>query len=246
MNNGLYAYWETIINLLKAYALIIIILGIFIYILKKYFNKYTRIVLSTVLPLFLFIKLAEDYIRNELAVFDGEIYLILAQYISNDITLLMKFISDLGSGWTLAVITIIIYFILWCKEKRVYGDIILVNLLLCTIFNNIFKIFFHRQRPEILRLVEASGYSFPSGHSMISISFYGLLIYLIYAKINNRILGYSTAIFLSCLIILIGISRIYLGVHYASDVLAGFSVGLAWVTVYIKIIEKYYLKKKMS
>jgi len=88
------------------------------------------------------------------------------------------------------------------------------------------------------------GYSFPSGHSMISAAFYGFLIYLIYKKVKNKKLKITLIIVLSILIVSIGISRIYLGVHYTSDVLAGFTVSVSYLIIYTSIVKKFILERE--
>lgn len=103
--------------------------------------------------------------------------------------------------------------------------------------NVILKYFFDRERP-MSPLVEASGLSFPSGHSMVAASFYGLLIYLVWHNVRNKHLRNTLIVLLSIFIILIGFSRIYLRVHYASDVLAGFSAGFLWVIVGIGALRR--------
>lgn len=82
------------------------------------------------------------------------------------------------------------------------------------------------------------GYSFPSGHSMVSMAFYGFLIYLIYNNIKNKYIKWILICSLSILIILIGISRIYLGVHYTSDVLAGFLLSISYLVIYTRIVKE--------
>ena len=99
-----------------------------------------------------------------------------------------------------------------------------------------------RPRPSKFQIISEKGYSFPSGHSMVSMAFYGLLIYLIYKYIKNKKLKYSLIVTLSILIFLIGISRIYLGVHYASDVIAGFCISLSYLMIYINVLKKWVLK----
>jgi len=100
------------------------------------------------------------------------------------------------------------------------------------------KNFFSRQRPLIPLLKPALGYSFPSGHSMMSFAFYGLLIYLTYNYIGNKILKTLIIIALFVIILLIGLSRIYLRVHYTSDVIAGFSIGIIWLIFSIWLLNK--------
>jgi prepilin signal peptidase PulO-like enzyme (type II secretory pathway) len=106
------------------------------------------------------------------------------------------------------------------------------------------KNIFVRQRPNILRLTDASGYSFPSGHSMASMVFYGFLIYLIYLNIKSKKIKISLICFLVLLIMLIGLSRIYLGVHYPSDVCGGFLMGLAYLVIFTKIYKEFRKDKQ--
>ena len=90
-------------------------------------------------------------------------------------------------------------------------------------------------------MVNENGYSFPSGHSITSMVFYGYLIYLIYRYVDNKNIKVSLIIFLSLLILMIGFSRIYLGVHYTSDVLAGFLISVAYLILFVSIVNKFDL-----
>jgi membrane-associated phospholipid phosphatase len=111
--------------------------------------------------------------------------------------------------------------------------------------NVVLKQFFDRPRP-MLPVVEASGLSFPSGHSMVAASFYGLIIYLTWHYIRNPVLRYFMVGFWIAFIIVIGFSRIYLRVHYATDVLAGFAAGFLWVMVglyFLRRIERFSRKE---
>lgn len=155
----------------------------------------------------------------------------------------MIFMSFLGDApfITCAAIALIIYF-LFIKKHRWYSVKVPVIAVGSISLNLITKFFFHRERPIIPHLVEASGLSFPSGHSMVSASFYGLLIYLSWHNIQNRTLHYVFSGLLLLTIILIGASRVYLHVHFATDVMAGFSAGFLWVIlgVYgLRRLERY-------
>jgi undecaprenyl-diphosphatase len=150
----------------------------------------------------------------------------------------MKFFTFWGSGTAMTIITSVI--IIAFRSRRNYSFFswaIGLNLITSSLLNKLFKGIFHRQRPDIYRLVDITGFSFPSGHSMVSICFYGFIVYLLWVKVQST-WKYPLIILLILLVLCIGTSRIYLGVHYASDVLGGFSIGLAWLTVYISIIKK--------
>ncbi|MDO4995770.1 MAG: phosphatase PAP2 family protein [Bacilli bacterium] len=105
--------------------------------------------------------------------------------------------------------------------------------------NFIIKNIIRRDRPNVLRLVKESGYSYPSAHAMTSIILYGYLIYLINKKISNKKLRISLEILLGVLIFSICISRIYVGVHFASDILGGMILGLAILILMISLNKKY-------
>lgn len=225
--------WRSVVNLAKAYSLVIILLFIFILVVIRYFKEHKIIIFSIAFPFLLFIKLCEDVIKQELTVFDDSVYNFIARFINPDLTYIMKFFTYCGSWPVLVSTTAIIFIALHKNRKRLYyGWLIVINLAASTMLNEMFKIVFHRQRPDILRLIDITGYSFPSGHSMISLCYYGLIAYILYKTLKTR-WKYLIVFLLAVLIVSIGISRIYLGVHYASDVIGGFSAGLAWLAVFI-------------
>ena len=120
---------------------------------------------------------------------------------------------------------------------------ILANLAIVTGLNQLLKRILQRPRPTEFRIVEETGYSFPSGHSMVSMAFYGYLIYLIYKYVKNKYIKWSLICLLSFLVILIGTSRIYLGVHYTSDVLGGFLISISYLVIYISAVNKFLTEK---
>ena len=170
---------------------------------------------------------------------DNAIYEEIIKIMNSNITAIMIFISFLGSAITL--ITLALASIFLVKDKK-YSKLIMLNLALSFILNRILKLIIARPRPPRLRLVIENGYSFPSGHSMVSFAFYGFLIYLINKNLKNKKIKYSLIVLLSLLILLIGISRIYLGVHYVTDVLGGYIIGLIYLIVFIKILKKKKIK----
>ena len=126
-----------------------------------------------------------------------------------------------------------------CKfNKKNIALLIPSNLIVITLFNQSLKVLFQRERPVGYNLIDASGYSFPSGHAMVSMAFYGLLIYIIYRLVKNKTLR-NILIFINVIIIiLIGISRVYLGVHFMTDIIAGYCMSILYLLLFIKIIKK--------
>lgn len=169
---------------------------------------------------------------------DNRIYELIIKLLSTKMTAVMTFISFLGSA--IVLIALVIAFIFLIKDKK-YSKIIALNLILVFVLNRILKWIIRRPRPERLQLVLEKGYSFPSGHSMVAFGFYGFLIYLVYKKIENKKIKYPLIAFLSLLILFIGISRIYLGVHYVTDVIGGFIFAFLYLVVFVK----YFCKKQI-
>ena len=187
-----------------------------------------------------FLSLTEDVFNKE--IMNGDIigYKIISTFLISDFaTPIAKCITNLGGAIFLIVLTIILFILI--KNKKI-GISILSNLVIITALNQLLKRILQRPRPTEYRIIEETGYSFPSGHSMISMAFYGYLIYLIYTYVKNKYIKWISIILLSILICSIGISRIYLGVHYTSDVLGGFCISISYLVIYISIINKFLIK----
>lgn len=189
-----------------------------------------------------FISLAEDVFHKE--IMNGDIigYKIISTYLISDFaTPIAQFITNFGGATFLTGIAFLLLLVI--KNKKI-GISICSNLVIATGLNILLKNILQRPRPTEYRLIDESGYSFPSGHSMISMAFYGFVIYLIYKYVKNKYIKWSLITILSILIVSIGISRIYLGVHYTSDVLAGFLIAISYLVIYTGIINKFLLGKK--
>lgn len=188
-----------------------------------------------------FLVLAEEVFHQE--IMNGDIvgYDIVSKLFKFNVsTPIAKFITNFGGAIFVISLTTILFFVI--KDKKI-GISIITNLGIVTILNQIIKFIMQRPRPTEFRIIEETGYSFPSGHSMVSLAFYGYLIYLIYKYINNKHLKRTLIIILSVLICIIGVSRIYLGVHYTSDVLGGFLISFAYLIIYIELVNKFVLEK---
>lgn len=184
-----------------------------------------------------FLALAEDVFNKEIMIGDIVGYKIISILLISDFaTPIAKFITNLGGAIFLIVLTVLLFILI--KNKKI-GASILGNLVIVTALNQLLKVILHRPRPTEYRIIEAIGYSFPSGHSMVSMAFYGYLMYLTYKYIKNKYLKWTIIIVLSLLICLIGISRIYLGVHYTSDVLGGFLISISYLVIYITAVNKF-------
>ena len=186
-----------------------------------------------------FFALAEDVFNKE--IMNGDIigYKIISTFLISDFTTpIAKFITNFGGAIFLIVVTIVLFILIKNKKIRLS---IFSNLVIITILNQLLKRILQRTRPTEYRIIEETGYSFPSGHSMISMAFYGYLIYLIYKYAKNKYIKWISIVLLSILICAIGISRIYLGVHYTSDVLGGFLISISYLIIYISAVNKFLM-----
>ena len=191
-----------------------------------------------------FLELAEDVFNKE--IMNGDIigYKIISTFLISDFaTPIAKFITNFGGAIFIILLTVILIAVI--KNKKI-GLSILTNLAIITILNQLLKRILQRPRPTEYRIIEESGYSFPSGHSMISMAFYGYLIYLIYKYVENKNVKWILISLLSILICLIGISRIYLGVHYTSDVLGGFLISISYLVIYISAVNNVFCRKEVK
>jgi membrane-associated phospholipid phosphatase len=179
--------------------------------------------------------------------FDQEALQYVIAHVSSINTNIMVFFTFLGTHEFLipANILLILYF-LFIKKHRWYSIKVPVVAISSLLLMTVLKLSFHRARPDDPLLFKAAGYSFPSGHAFMSMTFYGILIYLVWQHFKNPTKKWILTIILAAFIFLIGISRIYLRVHYASDVMAGYSLGLAWLLLslfIVKRIETFTLRK---
>lgn len=189
-----------------------------------------------------FLALAEDVFNKE--IMNGDIigYKFISTFLISDFaTPIAKFITNFGGAIFIAVVAIFLAIII--KNKKIAISI-LANLVIITGLNQLFKRILQRPRPTEYRIIQETGYSFPSGHSMKSMAFYGYLIYLIYKHVKNKYIKWISISLLSILICLIGISRIYLGVHYTSDVLGGFLISISYLVIYISSVNKFLMEDK--
>lgn len=201
---------------------------------KEFINKYL-IWIILVLGLLLFFYLVRLINANTISVLDNYIYNLIKGFISPKMTPIVKFITEFGNYTVM--IPVIILFYLFNKDKS-FNRYFTINLVAIFTSNFIVKNIIRRDRPIDINLIIENGFSFPSGHSMVSFAFYGFIIYYVYCSHLSK-LGKTIIIsILTLLVLMIGLSRIYLGVHYASDVIGGFVLALIYLIIFIKYIYK--------
>lgn len=162
-------------------------------------------------------------IVEKMAVFDEKVF---------------QYITMMGSPKYLFFFAFLIGFVLLLAKKDVHSFLFIVLTTIAgSLLNRGLKHIFVRERPLIDEIVEGTGYSFPSGHSVASMIFFGCCIYLIIKSGWNQTIKWISSILLAFLIFLIGISRVYFHVHYPSDVLGGFVFGFSFLLFSIYLYE---------
>lgn len=207
------------------------------------------ILLLFVLSFFVFIFIARRIFWQKKDDFDFAVFNFMKPLISELRTDTMEFFTFLGTHTFLVPMNfLLIGYFLFIKRHRWYSITIPVVSLGGVSLMFILKNLFGRARPQDPLLSTVSGLSFPSGHALISVAFYGLLIYLVWHNISHKIIRWVLIVLLLVLILIIGLSRIYLRVHYASDVLAGFAMGIIWLVLSIWILRKIerYTRKEIA
>lgn len=159
---------------------------------------------------------------------DESVFDFLAGTVSSGRTSAMKFISFFGNhAFLIPANLLLLAYYLYRKNKwfsiRV-GALALSSLGLMSLLKNLFR----RDRPTAPLVDGVTNFSFPSGHAFMSVAFYGLLIIIALEEIKDRRLKRLIILFLVFFILLIGLSRVYLRLHYTTDVIAGFAAGLTW------------------
>lgn len=194
------------------------------------------------LCLILFLIIGLYVIKIDGNVIDSSFYNFIISFKSKYTTLFFKGVTFLSSVLFMVVVSILLLLV----KKIKYRKLMLINIILDVILNTCLKYIFRRERPRDIMMVIENGFSFPSGHTMLATIFYGFIIYLIYKSDKSRKFKYVSIILLSLLILLIGISRIYLGVHYTTDVLGGYLISISYLMIFIYYIEKKNLLEKMK
>ncbi|MDX5419394.1 MAG: phosphatase PAP2 family protein [Hymenobacteraceae bacterium] len=196
--------------------------------------------------LFVFSYMAREVFILRDSTFDNALFRYAATHQSDGMTTFMRTISFFASAeYLLVTPPLLVMVFAWFHKLRWYGLKVLLIAFTSSMLNQFLKRLFERPRPETAML-EQSGLSFPSGHAMIGGSFYGLLIYIIWREVKSPFWRWLWISLLTVLLLLIGYSRIYLNVHYATDVMAGYAMGILWLLLAIflmKKLERIYMEK---
>lgn len=161
---------------------------------------------------------------------DSQIIALVQGLETISLTVFMELLSFIGSAPVIIIVSLFILLFLYKRLKHRQEFVLFIGVMVGSpMLNFILKTLFKRARPDFHRLVEISGYSFPSGHAMNAFTFYGITTFLLWRHIPKR-WGRTVLLFFSGTMILgIGISRIYLGVHYPTDIIGGYFASATWI-----------------
>ncbi len=200
---------------------------------------------AAVLSALVFARIVEDYLTNDpLARWDVSFARWLSDERSTIGTDLFRAITFVGSPAVAIAVAAIVCVVLYRRGQLVEAAFLPVVLGGAQLLNLILKLSFHRSRPEVA-FVQLDTYSFPSGHAMASTATYGALAYLAWGRLSSRRSRVLLGAAVTSLVALIGFSRLYLGVHYLSDVLAGIAGGAFWLALSI-VIQTIYVRRFAS
>jgi len=189
--------------------------------------------------LFIFFNFVEDiFDASSLLVFDKNVIRIIESIRTPFLNKIMVFITYMGNSYTIAISFLIMMILLIILQKWKYLYSLLISISGSAVFVLLIKNIIGRQRPPIENaLIVLKDFSFPSGHSYMAVAFYGLVIYFAFDLLKNNNTKYSILSIGIIFVLTLGFSRLYLGVHWPSDVFAGFAAAIALVTAIITILE---------
>ena len=218
---------------------------------KKSFLEFFTVSLSlgliaSIAAILFFAWLSSEVLEGETKHFDAVTRDFVHQFASPTVTATMRGISFIGSTLFLSTASIVMF--IWFMSRHWRRDAWLFGLTMigAGILNTTLKLTFGRPRPvPFFNLLAPESFSFPSGHSLASFCFFGALATILSARINNRKIHLTVWTVAAVIVFLIGLSRIYLGVHYTTDVIAGFTAALIWVSV-VRFVENRITRRRSS
>ena len=196
-----------------------------------------KYVISIILGV-LFIGLVYLIKSNNIVDFDNYVYNLVTSNMSDGLTSFYKVCTFLGSTLFMVLLCLVLFIVFIIFKRKDIAFIEASVLIISTILNNVIKLIIRRERPEVLKLVIEKSFSFPSGHTMASVSMYGILIYIVNKSNLAKKYKIVISIILGIIPILVMLSRIYLGAHFASDVIGATLVSTILLLVSTSIIDK--------
>ena len=199
--------------------------------------KKTRLYIAGFLTL-IFVALSVLVKLDLVSSVDTFIYNLCTFKMNNILTGIFKVFTFFGSTAFIVALSVILFVVFLICKKKNHAYLTASVIIISTILNNVIKVIIMRSRPEVLKLVVETSYSFPSGHTMASVTIYGILLYLLNKTDLKSGLKNTLRVILFILPIFIGISRIYLGAHFATDVIGAYLVSSILLLVTTYLVDK--------
>lgn len=197
----------------------------------------TLLGMAFIYVLYLFFGIIHDIITTDVIVAaDARIANLLFAFRDDELIKIFTWVTLFGKWQIVVSSAIILCLILWLWKKRMYLLPLWVTIIGSMLFNSLLKSTFHRPRPDVALYVENT-FSFPSGHATMAVAFYGFLAYILCRQIKKWKYKINALFFGIILILAIGLSRLYLGLHFLSDVYGGYLLGALWLLIGITIAE---------
>lgn len=190
---------------------------------------------GALLLLYLFSELTEDLLRNEFSSLDDNLELWVHSFANPVLDLIFNFFTTLGGGWGISILTVGSFVLLVWKRHFYSAIMVLLAVLGGLLINFVLKNLFQRPRPELWESTFArpSSFSFPSGHATLSLCLLGAFIWISWHLLKSQRLKIFLTILMAFTILMVGLSRIYFGVHYPTDVVGGYLSGGFWLALLV-------------
>jgi undecaprenyl-diphosphatase len=193
--------------------------------------------------LFFFARLASEVLEGDANQFDDWVRFEIHRLASPILTAVMRVVTMFGAGSVLASLSVVATLVFGIARKYRAMMLLVATMAGSTLLNEVLKLSFHRARPEPFFDTQApSSFSFPSGHALASFCFYSTMAALLSARTRSRTVAVTVWTLAALLITFIGASRIYLGVHYPTDVLAGYAAAFIWVII-IAVADRTFARE---
>jgi len=187
-------------------------------------------ILLACFALVLFERLADEMLEGDTLRFDAAVRNFIHGFSSPYFTAVMRAFTNIGNVGAVITVAVSVSVALWFKHRARDAAFLLIAISGGAFLMWVLKLLFHRQRPApYFGITVPSDYSFPSGHALVAVCFYGTLAAILTTRQNRRSVRIAIWVAAVLMMLCIGASRIYLGVHYPSDVLGGYLAATFWV-----------------
>ncbi|MFD0716677.1 phosphatase PAP2 family protein [Paenibacillus sp. GCM10027626] len=185
--------------------------------------------------------------HEKLVDFDLSVIETVQGWENDTLTSVMKIFTFLGSSKGVMILAFLAAVILFLVLRHRMELVLLIGSVGgVAVLNEALKMLYQRNRPELHRLIEETGFSFPSGHSMAAFTFYAVLAFLLWRHTKSLLGRLLLVVLAAVMIVMIGLSRVYLGVHFPSDIIGGYWISACWTWVCLSAFRQYKGKRRQN